>query len=146
MACLALNVLNLRLIRVNVTIAHRLITRVTVDTVECPLAARKLRDGLIVILLAVQRGVITLNECHRTQIVVAAIMTGVALCIGNRGSEAVNLTFWLVARIRCVTSGTTRQSCIGITGKWFSTDVTGQAVFGESLKKRISLAVGIECL
>ncbi len=78
-----LHILNFSLIIVQVAISHRFGSGVTVHAVQCVFALRKLRDRLVVIINAFCRGVGALHKCHRPQVVVAAVMASVALCVGN---------------------------------------------------------------
>lgn len=85
MTRLALDILNVPLARMDIAIAHHLIARVTVNAIERVLALRELSDRLVVIMEAIHWAVVPFDECHSPQVVVTAVVTGVALCVWNGG-------------------------------------------------------------
>ncbi len=87
MAGLALDVLDLLFIAVQIPIPHRLGAGMAVNTIEGVLAFRELGDGLVIIMQAVGGSIRARLEGHRTQIIVAAVMAGVALGIGDGGGQ-----------------------------------------------------------
>lgn len=82
---LALHILNILLARMDVAVAHYFIAGVAVHTVEGVLALREVRDGLIVVLRSCGRVIIALDEGHRPQVIIAAVVTGIALGVWNGG-------------------------------------------------------------
>ena len=83
MTGLALHILNILLARMKVAVAHYFITGVAVHTVEGVLALREVCDGLIVVLQSCSRVIITFDEGHCPQVVIAAVVTGIALGVWN---------------------------------------------------------------
>ena len=85
MAGLALNILDIFLICVNITISHGFISSMAIHAVEGVFAFCKLCDGLVIILQSVSRMIGSLNESHCPQIIVAAVVAGITLSVGHGG-------------------------------------------------------------
>ncbi len=88
---LALDVLDLQFITVQIAIPHRFDAGVTVDAIEGIFALRKLSDGLVIILQPVGGMVSAGLQGHAAQVVIPAVMAGIALGIRDGGSQAVDL-------------------------------------------------------
>ena len=110
MAGLALDVLDLCFIRVNIPVAHGFGPRMAINAVQCVFAFCKLSDGLIVIMQTIDRLVGALNERHRAQIIVTAVVTGIALCIGNGSCQLMYQSFWKGVDVWCMTCSATVQA------------------------------------
>ena len=91
MAGLALDVLDLFFIAIQASIPHRFGPRMAVDAVQRPLAAGKLGNGLVIIMQPVRRLVLPRLEGHRAEIIVASVVAGVALGIGDGCGQLVDL-------------------------------------------------------
>ena len=65
--------------------------RTAVNVIQCVFAGRKLGDWLVVILQAIRGLVGAGHKRHRAQVIIAAVMTGIALRVGNGGCQAVDL-------------------------------------------------------
>ena len=88
-----MRLLNLFFIRVNIPVAHSLGAGMAVNAIQRIFAFCELSDGLIVIMQAIGGPVCPLDERHRTQIIVAAVVTGIALCIRNGRRQLMDLAF-----------------------------------------------------
>src|SRR6266498_3063149 len=115
MACFALHILDVFLVGVNIAVAHRLITRMAIHTVEGVFALCKLCDWLIVVLQSTGRMVIPLDKTHCAQIVVAAVVAGIALRVWDCCAE-----FMLLSRMTC---RTTRLAFIYFAFTWCPIDM-----------------------
>ena len=93
MAGLALDVLDLCFIRVNIPVAHGFGPRMAINAVQCIFAFCELCDWLVIIMQAIGWLIVTLNEGHRAQIIVALVMAGVALRIWNGRCQLMDLAF-----------------------------------------------------
>ncbi len=87
---LALDVLDLLFIAVQAPIPHRLGAGMAVNTIEGVLAFRELGDGLVIIVQAVGGSIRARLESNGTQIVIAAVMAGVALGVRNGGGQCMD--------------------------------------------------------
>ncbi len=87
MAGFAAGILNVELAAVQVSIPHRLGAGVAVDAVQGIFTFRELGDGLVIVVETVHRIVRAGLEGHRSQIVIAAVVAGVTLGIGDGGGE-----------------------------------------------------------
>ena len=92
MTSLALDILDLLFIAVQVPIPHRLGAGMAVNTIEGVFAFRKLGDGLVIIMQAIGGGIRTCLESEAAQIVVAAIMAGITLGIGNSSGQCMDFS------------------------------------------------------
>ena len=90
MAGFALNVFDGRLVFVDVTIPHGFVTGVAVHAVEGVFTFGKLGDWLVVVVKSVGGLVGTFVESHCPQVVVAAVVTGIALIVGDCSGERMD--------------------------------------------------------
>ena len=93
MAGLALDVLDLCFIRVNIAVTHGFGACMAINAVQCVFAFCELCDWLVIIMQTIGRLVSTLGERQRAQIIVAAVMAGIALRIWNRRRQLMDLAF-----------------------------------------------------
>ena len=91
MTGLALDILDLLFIAVQIPIPHRFDPGMAVNAIECVLAFRELSDGLVVVMQTVCGGILARQECNRMQIVIAAIVAGIALGVGDGCREGVDI-------------------------------------------------------
>ena len=88
---LALNILDFFFVGMDIAIPHRLGTRMAVNAVHRVFAFRELSNRLEIILQTIDWLVCSLNECHRPQIIIAAVMARVALCVRNGRCQFMDL-------------------------------------------------------
>jgi len=85
MAGRAANVLGFFLIIVKCTVPHGFRGGVAVHTIQLPLAACELGDGLVIVIQTIGWVVCTRLELHLDQVIIAPVVAGVALGIRDGG-------------------------------------------------------------
>ena len=91
MAGFALDILDVFHTGMNVAVSHRFRARMAIDAIKCVFAGRKLGDWLVIILQAIRGLVGAGHKRHRAQVIIAAVMTGIALRVGDGSGQAVDL-------------------------------------------------------
>jgi hypothetical protein len=94
----AAHILDVLLAAVDLTIAHDLKASVTVGAVQRIFAAGELSNGLVVIMQAVEGLIGARVELDVAQAVIAAVMTGITLRVGNSRCELVDSLIRSVGR------------------------------------------------
>jgi len=130
-----------------ITIAHDLITGMAINAVECVFTQDELGNGLVIIIDAPGGMIGPLNEFHLPQIVIAAIVAGVALGIRDRSRKYMNIPGFptLSNRQRGMAGCTTRKPGISLAFTRWGVDMTGQAVFCKFLDGWIFACGDLEC-
>ena len=83
-----------------------------VHAVQGPFTTGELGDRLVVIVQAVGRVVRSRLELHAAQVVVAAVVAGVALRVGHRRGQLVNELLWVAAGSGSVAGGTAGKTLV----------------------------------
>ena len=90
----ALDILDLFLAGMDVPIAHGFGASMAVNTIQRIFAFGKLRNWLIIIMQAVVRLVVTRHKGHCAQIVIPAVVTGVALRVRNGSCKRMDVLLY----------------------------------------------------
>ena len=125
MAGLALNILDLQFTRVDIPVAHGFGAGMAVDAVQRIFAFCELGDRLIITMQAVYRLVGTRHKGHRSQVVIASVVAGIALREWHNGCELVDLTFWKCVDVWGMTYRTAGQSIVLLTFYGVGVNVAG---------------------
>ncbi len=94
MTGLALDVLDLFFVGVNIAVAHGFGACMAINAIQRVFAFCELGDGLVVSMQTIGWIIGALDEGHRSQIIVAAVMAGVALRKWNGRRQLMDLAFW----------------------------------------------------
>ena len=138
----ALDVLDFLLIAVNLAVAHDLLASVAIGAVQCVLAAGELGYRLVIIFHTRHGRVSALIKGHLAQVVVPAVVAGIALGVRDGIGKRVNRA--LRARGRRMTGGAAGESVILCAFAWLGIEVACQAVFTERLQEWVDLGGGVE--
>ena len=146
MAGLALDILDLQFIRVDIPIAHGFGAGMAIDAIQCIFAFCELGDRLIIIMQSVRRLIGTRHKRHRSQLVIAAVVAGVALCEWHNGCKRVDLALWKCVDVWGMTGSTAGQPVILLTFYGIGVNVAGLAVGREFLDEWVFLCSRIKRL
>ena len=83
MAGAALHILDILLATMDLSIAHDLEAGVAIDAVQCIFTTRELGDGLVIIVQAIDGLVGARVELDIAKAVIAPVMAGITLRVGN---------------------------------------------------------------
>ena len=92
MAGFALDILDFFHVGMNVAISHGFCAGMAVNAVQRVFAFCKLRNRLIIIIQAVNGLVGACDKGHRTQVIISAVMAGIALRIRDRRRQIMDLS------------------------------------------------------
>ncbi len=101
-------------------------------------------DGLVIVIDALGRLISALSESHGAQIVIATVMTSIALGIRDGSRESMNFTLARTNRSRGMTGSTSGLTCVSLALGWCGFQMTGQAVLTELLDRQVALAGRVE--
>ena len=145
-AGLALDVLDLCFIRMNIAVTHGFGACMTINAVQSVFAFCKLGNRLIVVMQTIGWLVGSLDERHRAQVIVAAVMAGITLRIRDGRRQLMDLAFWKRVDVWGMAGGTTGQPVEWLTGKRLGVNMTVKTIGRKFLDEWVGLRGWIENL